>query len=112
MYWLYILLMFFELWVDDLPEKWKILAIQRRHTMPRFINHDGISDGWLNLGHCSGSGVLLPWKLQLTNTGDILDLMLLRIEKDWVTLTPKMRKPWNSVSLESWWFDELMKHIF
>ena len=69
--------------------------------------------GWLaEFGPLLGSGVLLPWKLQLTNTGDILDLMLLRIEKDWVTLTPKMRKPWNSVSLESWWFDELMKAHF
>ena len=83
------------------------LAIQRQHTMPRFINHDGLADGWLNLGHCSGTGVLLPWKLQLTSTEDILDLTLTRLEKDWVTLAVKMRKPWSSASLESWWFFNL-----
>ena len=67
----------------------------RQHTMPRFINHDGIAEGLLNGGFCSGTGPHLSWKTQLTNNEQSLQLMLNRMESDWCALSPKMRKPWN-----------------
>ena len=80
--------------------------------MPKFINHDGLADGLLNLGHQTASGYLVPWKQYLTNTDPLLDLMLKRIELDWVNLAAKMRKPWNSASLEpQWWFEKLLEQV-
>ncbi|CAK9016868.1 unnamed protein product [Durusdinium trenchii] len=65
------------------------------HTQPKFVNHDGLAEGLLNHGHCSASGFLLPWKQHLTNSHGLLNLMIHRVEMDWVATTPKMRKPWN-----------------
>ena len=69
--------------------------------MPKLINQDGLAEGLLNLGHHTATGYLLPWKQHLTNSDGILDLMMVRIESDWVSLAPKMRKPWNATTLES-----------
>ena len=69
--------------------------------MPRFINHDGLAEGLLNDAYCSGTGPHASWKLQLTNTVDILFLMLTRLESDWESLTPKARRPWNLKELDS-----------
>ena len=69
--------------------------------MPRFINHDGIAEGIMNDGYCSGTGPHASWKVQLTNTIDTLHLMLTRIESDWASLTPKARRPWNLKDLVS-----------
>ena len=77
-----------------------VLLIEvRKHGMPKFINHDCIADGLLNLSHQTASGFLLPWKQQLTNTDALLDLLLTRMELDWLNVMPKSRKPWNSASL-------------
>ena len=73
----------------------------RIHTQPRFINHDGVAEGLLNHGHCTAVGFLVPWKVYLTNSDALLNLMMTRMEVDWVALAPKMRKPWNLKDLES-----------
>ena len=58
--------------------------------MPRFVNHDGLAEGLLNLGFCSSAvGPHASWKSQLQNTHDTLSFMLHRMESDWVSLTPK-----------------------
>ena len=68
--------------------------------MPRFVNHDGLAEGLLNLGFCSSAvGPHASWKSQLQNTHDTLSFMLHRMESDWVSLTPKMRKPWGMKDL-------------
>lgn len=67
--------------------------------MPRFVNHDGLAEGLLNLGFCSAVGPHASWKSQLQNTHDTLSFMLHRMESDWVSLTPKMRKPWGMKDL-------------
>eukprot|EP00438_Fugacium_kawagutii_P031725 Skav231801 [mRNA] locus=scaffold668:112117:117725:- [translate_table: standard] len=70
------------------------------YTMPKFINHDGLAEGLLNHGYCSAQGFLLPWKQHLTNGHSLLNILLVRMEKDWVGTAPKMRKPWGLKDLE------------
>ena len=67
--------------------------------MPRFINHDAIAEGLLNLGYGSGSGAHNSWKSELQNSLPVLQYMLSRMELDWVALAPKMRRPWNLTTL-------------
>ena len=67
--------------------------------MPKFINHDGLAEGLLNLNYCSATGPHASWKTQLQNTRETLVFMLHRMESDWVSLTPKMRKPWGMKDL-------------
>ena len=69
--------------------------------MGRFINHDGIADGMLNIDYNGGAGVLASWKGQLQNGPGLLDLMLVRMQSDWTTTAPKMRKPWSKTDLDS-----------
>ena len=77
------------------------LARLRQYTMGRFINHDGISDGVLNIDYNGGVGFLASWKSQLQNNQGLLDMMLQRLQSDWTTTAPKMRKPWNKNDLDS-----------
>ena len=72
------------------------------HTQPKFCNHDGLAEGVLNMGYCSAAGFLLPWKAHLTNSTALLNLVLTRMELDWMALAPRMRKPWNVKDLDSW----------
>ena len=74
--------------------------ILRVHTQPKFVNHDGLAEGLLNHGHCTASGFLLPWKAHLTNSHGLLTTMISRMELDWISTAPKMRKAWNVKDLE------------
>lgn len=67
----------------------------RSFTQPKFINHDGIAEGVLNINYSTASGFLLPWKSHLTNTAVLLDLVLVRLERDWTETPAKSRKPWG-----------------
>ena len=69
--------------------------------MPRFITHDAIADGYFNRNFTGGTGQHAPWKSQLTNNESILPLMLIRMQKDYCALAPRMRKPWNSSAVVS-----------
>ena len=68
--------------------------------MPSFVNHEPISMGLFNDGHNTAQGLLQPWQRQLTNTEGVLMLVVSRMDKDWSSLTPKMRKPWNGKDVE------------
>jgi hypothetical protein len=73
---------------------------RRTFTMPKFITHEAIASGLLNLNHCSAIGVTLPWQHHLTNNEKILDLIVRRMEADWTALKPQMRKAWGPTTLE------------
>lgn len=73
----------------------------RIHTQAKFINHDGLAEGLLNLNHCTASGFLVPWKAHLTNNRELLNELIIRMEVDWVAVPAKSRKPWNLKDLES-----------
>ena len=75
--------------------------VLRIHGQPKFINHDALAEGLLNQSHCTAVGFLLPWKHQLTNSNSLLDLVISRMELDWLALAPRTRKAWNLKDLES-----------
>jgi hypothetical protein len=73
----------------------------RLFGQPKFLLHDGLAAGIMNVTYNSATGALEPWDRVLGNSQDIVDLMLLRMRRDFEALNPKMRKPWNQTQLES-----------
>ena len=63
--------------------------------MAKFITHEPIASQWLNVGFSTGTGALQPWQKQLTNTEQLVNLLVDRMEKDYLALSPKMRRPWG-----------------
>ena len=47
------------------------------------------------MNHTTGSGHLQPWATPLTNREDVLLLLVDRMEKDYLALSPKMRKAYG-----------------
>lgn len=78
-----------------------MIWFSRKFGMPRFLTHDSVSSNVFNSGHCSATGIWIPWKAELTNTVPLLRLLVNRIEKDWVALPVKQRRPWNQKEVES-----------
>ena len=63
--------------------------------MPKFITHEPLANNWFNMNHTTGSGHLQPWATALTNREDLLLLLVDRMEKDYLSLSPKMRKAYG-----------------
>ncbi|CAL1130517.1 unnamed protein product [Cladocopium goreaui] len=63
--------------------------------MPKFITHEPLANNWFNMNHTTGSGHLQPWATPLTNREDVLLLLVDRMEKDYLALSPKMRKAYG-----------------
>lgn len=72
-----------------------------RFTMPKFLTHEPLASGWFNNDYCSGTGTLQSWSKALTNTEELAKLLVSRMEKDYVALAIKMRKPWGK-EVEPW----------
>ena len=70
--------------------------------MQKFLFHDGIAAGIFNKDYHGAQASSQPWKRFLQNTDELLSLLLCRMEKDWVSLAPKMRKPYGQKELEPW----------
>ena len=70
--------------------------------MPKFITHEAISNGSMNLGYTGGFGPLLPWQEALRNSIETLDLMMLRMKMDYEGIQAKQRKPWGHKDVEAW----------
>ena len=63
--------------------------------MAKFITHESLAAGAWNRTHCSATDTMQAWQETLTNTDDILNLVLDRMSSDWKSLNPKMRKPFT-----------------
>ena len=76
----------------------------RRFTMSRFVTHESIANGFLNLEFCGASGSVSSWGDVLTNSCEVLDLMIRRMEADYLGSHPKSRRAWSSRDLDgpSW----------
>jgi len=64
------------------------------------MTHDSIADGYFNTSFTGGTAALTPWKTLLTNSSASLVLMLVRMEKDYIAMAPKMRRAWGSKEIE------------
>ena len=69
--------------------------------MVKFITHEPLERGLFNYEYCSGQGVLAPWNSELTNTCEILELVVMRLESDFQRLNPRMRKPYSAKDVET-----------
>ncbi|CAL1165232.1 unnamed protein product [Cladocopium goreaui] len=78
-----------------------LIELVRRYSQPKFLTHEALADNLMNLGHSTATGFLLPWRTALTNTNGLLELMLLRMERDFTSTSPKFRKAWNSKELDT-----------
>lgn len=66
-----------------------------RLRQPKFLLHDGVAAGVFNASYNGCAPGLQPWDAILVNSGDVLDLMLARMKKDFESMSVKMRKPWG-----------------
>lgn len=69
--------------------------------MPRFVTHEALASNILNIRHCSAQGPTLPWQQFLTNTLELLQLMVARMENDWCASAPRARKAWNGAGCDT-----------
>ena len=69
----------------------------RQHTMARFLTHECVAAGVFNADfECTASTTTMsPWNDTLKNNLPVLQLLLARMESDYVALPPKLKKPWN-----------------
>ena len=74
----------------------------RKFTMQKLITHDAIDQGVLNRTFSSAAGGLSSWDAELTNTPEIVHLLLDRMEADYVNLNPKMRSAYKYQTLDLW----------
>ena len=77
------------------------LVMPRKFTMPKFINHESLAADLFNLKHSTASGTLQPWAKYLTNSEELLALLVDRMESDWTSLAPKMRRAWGAKEIDS-----------
>ena len=73
----------------------------RQYGMPRFLTHESIANGLLSEKHCTATGTLGNWKQELTNTEALLELLVNRMERDWLATPPKQRRPWHVKDLDT-----------
>ena len=63
--------------------------------MHKFLPHESVSNGSFNLDHNTVLPQFKVWEDELGNT-EGLWLLISRLEKDFASLNPSMRKPWIS----------------
>lgn len=64
--------------------------------MGRFLHHEPIASGMLNSCHNAKSSATEAWESELQCTDDLVNLVLARMEADYLALHVKMRKPFSS----------------
>ena len=68
-----------------------MVKLGRIYGQPKFILHDGIAAGLFNAKY-NGSGAQFgAWDRWLANTQELVNLMLARMQKDFVSFAPRMR---------------------
>lgn len=69
--------------------------------MGRFILHEPLAVGYLNLNYCSAAGALAPWAVELTSDERVCSLMCQRLVSDYENASVKMRKAFSSKDLDT-----------
>ena len=70
--------------------------------MAKFITHEAICGGIFNRDHNTASGQSAAWEPELHNTPEVLALLLERMERDFISLSVKMRTAYKYSMLEFW----------
>ena len=70
--------------------------------MHRFLTHDAIKEGCFNRTYCSAVAGFAAWPVELTNSADLLNLMIGRLVSDWTALNPKARRPITAREVDAW----------
>lgn len=78
--------------------------------MQKYVLHEAVSDGLFDRNHCSAGGALSAWGAELTNSPPILAFLCQRMESDYESLTAKMRKPFNTASVDTRLIGKLIHH--
>ena len=69
--------------------------------MPRFLTHEAIAVGLLSDKHSTATGPFGNWKQELTNSENLLQTLINRMERDWLASPQKQRRPWHVKDLET-----------
>ena len=64
--------------------------------MGQFLPHESVAAGSFNVGYNTVQPQFKVWEDELTNTEEILRLLVERLEKDHLSLNPKMRRAYTS----------------
>ncbi|CAK9008796.1 unnamed protein product [Durusdinium trenchii] len=89
--------------LNFIPEKVvsRLSSLARMWSMQKFMSHEPIANGVLNIGHVTKSPALEVWEPFLANTEEVLMLLLDRLEGDYTALTPKMRKSYKQSDIDA-----------
>lgn len=74
--------------------------------MHKFVTHEPIKDGWFNSTFSSGFGNFAAWDQVLTNSPEVLRLLCLRMEHDFVQIRESKRKVHSVASIDLRWQNE------
>ena len=69
--------------------------------MHRFLTHDSIKEGVFNRDFCSAVSAYSAWPDALTNSTPILELLLQRLEGDWLAMNPRLRCPFTAKDVDT-----------
>ena len=69
--------------------------------MPKWITHEALAADLFNCKHHTATGVLQPWQKHLSNNNQLLSLLVSRMDLDWSSLAPKMRKAWTAKDVDT-----------
>ncbi|CAK9099997.1 FO synthase subunit 1 [Durusdinium trenchii] len=89
--------------LNFIPEKVvsRLSSLVRMWSMQKFMSHEPIANGVLNIGHVTKSPALEVWEPFLANTEEVLMLLLDWLEGDYTALTPKMRKSYKQSDIDA-----------
>ena len=87
-------------------------SLARKYSMHRVIQHDALAAGILNFNYTGGTAQYDTWKDELSNTDELLKLISERMESDYESINPKMRKPIALRDLDTWMKLEQEQHQY
>lgn len=68
----------------------------------KFLTHEAIAAGCFSRDYSCHGPSTAAWCAELTASDEALMLLTARMEKDWVSLHPKMRRTWGLKEVAPW----------
>ena len=87
-----------------------MMKLCRIHGQPKFVLHDGIAAGLFNAKYNGAGSQFGAWDKWLTNTQELVNLLLGRMKKDYESCAPRMRKPFGQSQLDPRTRHEIFSH--